>query len=319
MEEVMDRTALRRLGRLTAVFWLGAAALGLAAGPGERRPDRDGERLGRVAARIDEAADRLVRELRTDLPEGRGKVLEAAERVREAARRLQREAREGRERRETRKAVAALLREWQEFHEQSERLPPERFRRSLAAARDLREQIGQLRSEAALFADRFERPGGAGLGPRWLSRVGAFRVREGRAVAPAEPFFHLATVKGLDVADVVVEADVDVPRAADRHGGLVARYSGPVDTNEYIGLLVRRGGEYFAEIWCNGQDAGRLAQNRVDTGRGRLRFEVVGNSLRLFLNGRLVSSARDDRLRRGGVGLRATAGVTFADFSASAP
>src|SRR5262249_43992316 len=60
-----------------------------------------------------------------------------------------------------------------------------------------------------------------------------------------------------------------------------------------------------------------FTQNISSTGNGMLRFEDVGPSLKLFLNSTLVAFADDSVITAAGtVGIRATAGATFDNFSA---
>jgi ABC-type polysaccharide/polyol phosphate transport system ATPase subunit len=100
---------------------------------------------------------------------------------------------------------------------------------------------------------------------------------------------------------------------------LVARYRGPADDNMYIGRLIRLGDEVRAEIAKSVQGRWEmLATVPVPRFRGRLRFDVVGSVLRLYLNNLLLVEVEDGDLpQEGTVGLRASqAGGSFERFVA---
>src|SRR5207237_1030799 len=82
--------------------------------------------------------------------------------------------------------------------------------------------------------------------------------------------------------------------------------------------LVGATGTFTAEIWRNFHGhAMRLSQTPVSSGSGVVRFEVVGNSLKLFLDGQLVGYAFDKALSRAGaLGVRGSTSTTFASFVA---
>jgi hypothetical protein len=104
--------------------------------------------------------------------------------------------------------------------------------------------------------------------------------------------------------------------------GLVARYSGTGDGNQYLGLLVNSGGTALARIWSNVGGTWALLASQTLTGFDLsathvLRFDVVRSSLNLFVDGTLRASAKDSALTSGRVGIRATVGATLDDFSVS--
>src|SRR5262249_4052416 len=108
---------------------------------------------------------------------------------------------------------------------------------------------------------------------------------------------------------------------------LVARYSGAGDSNYYYADINGSGGALTGRIFVNINGAFRqLASARLTGGgSGIMRFEVVGDSQRLYFDDgtgeRLIASATDASLTTAGtVGVRpygATGTVTYDDFTAS--
>src|SRR5690606_3435967 len=75
----------------------------------------------------------------------------------------------------------------------------------------------------------------------------------------------------------------------------------------YWGGITDNGGQRVAEIWrsVNGNWQ-RLAVSNINVSAGDLRFEVIGSSLKLYLNDALVGSATDTYLKSGLVGVLQT-------------
>jgi hypothetical protein len=76
----------------------------------------------------------------------------------------------------------------------------------------------------------------------------------------------------------------------------------------------------YARIWRNlGSGWTQLAAVPVaglsPTATNTLRFDAIGSSLKLFVNGTLEASAADSVLTSGQVGIRSTAGAALANFS----
>jgi N-acetylneuraminic acid mutarotase len=168
------------------------------------------------------------------------------------------------------------------------------------------------------FYDNFNRPDSGNLGVNWVTPVGT-DVIQGN-LAKGRGSLNLSAVKGLSVSDVLVQATVTLP--VNSQVGLIARYSGPGDTNMYWGMLFNTGGTTYAMIWRNSGGTWTFLDSEAIPGNpmgGLLRFTVIGNSLKLFLNGALVASAVDATpLAPGSVGLRSLASTTFENFSARA-
>jgi hypothetical protein len=58
-------------------------------------------------------------------------------------------------------------------------------------------------------------------------------------------------VSGTDLADVTIQADIALGTSGVQFSGLVARYSGPGESNLYWGALVGNNGQFFADIFRN--------------------------------------------------------------------
>ena len=125
----------------------------------------------------------------------------------------------------------------------------------------------------------------------------------------------MATVDGLNVANVTVQANVNV--TAGGYAGLVARYSGTGDSNMYWGALLNTGSGFLAVIYRNVNGVwAQLVAETVGTGVGALQFQVNGSSLELSLNGVLELAVIDTSLTSGTVGMR-VGQSTVSSFQAS--
>jgi ELWxxDGT repeat protein len=166
------------------------------------------------------------------------------------------------------------------------------------------------------FADAFNRPDAAHLGAPWVEPAGSVALSGGRAVVTSP--IGLATVQDRPIGDVDLTARLDLPTTGTQYGGLVARHQGVGDTNLFWGAVVLYQGKYTAEIWRNLNGTWLLlSRQTVGTGTGDLRFQVVGNSLKLWLNGALVGYAFDNALAGPGrYGVRGLKNAALDDFAA---
>jgi hypothetical protein len=125
-------------------------------------------------------------------------------------------------------------------------------------------------------------------------------------------------------ANVTVSANVTNLTTTGAYAALIARYTGTGDANAsfYGAALVNTGGgNFLAQIWkdINGTFT-ELTNTAGSGGFGNLEFDVVGTSLRLFLNGTQVTSTSDGSITAAGsVGFRAAsqAGIAFDTFTAN--
>jgi hypothetical protein len=165
-----------------------------------------------------------------------------------------------------------------------------------------------------LFSDNFSRPNNSTLGPNWVRNSGNLAIAHQQLQVTTGT--AVATVNQLLLANADVQAQVNVTGPGSRSAGVVARYIN--EQNYYWATLVAVNGHYTAEIWRNVNGRWlRLSSRAVSTGAGTLDFQVVGNSLKLFLNGTLVGSAQDSSLTRAGaVGVRGTSLMALGAFIA---
>jgi len=141
----------------------------------------------------------------------------------------------------------------------------------------------------------------------WQVCQGFIFGTENDTMRSEEGCLTVATLQGPDVSDSDICADVRLLGEDDfRHGGLVARYSGPGDENMYLGMLIQNGEHCEAGIWRNlDGEWVLLANKRIAEASGRLRFRAKGSSLMLSLNGRRILKVRDsDIAGPGKVGIR---------------
>ncbi len=169
------------------------------------------------------------------------------------------------------------------------------------------------------FTDEFDSPVDP-EGRQWRAIEGEF-INIGDAVLSSGNIYttNIAMLSGVNEADTALETTFTLP-GAGTHMGLVSRYSTTGTSGFYWGLLVNRGGSTYAEIYRNLRGSWTLLdQQLVSVGNTptTLRFETVGSSLELSVNGVLQASATDTALLTGGVGLRGNGGVTVESFTAS--
>src|SRR5439155_1003713 len=98
------------------------------------------------------------------------------------------------------------------------------------------------------------------------------------------------------------QADVALAASGLGRAGLVARYSGGGDTNMYLAQIVGTSTNAVAYLYRNfGGVWTKLATASGLPGNGTLRFDVLGNALKLFLNDVLIASAVDNAIQGPGL------------------
>ena len=169
------------------------------------------------------------------------------------------------------------------------------------------------------FADDFNQEDGIEPGAPWRRQLGAFHTVNEVLRADGDQL-NLAVVEQAVETDVDLESYVLISEAPFAHAGLVARYSGNGDTNMYLGALVRASDVLTVEIWRNvNGDWLPLGSQVVESGRGVLRFQVIGSFLQLSLDGQALVSTTDSSISGpGSVGIRSTQSTLFDDFQAEA-
>jgi hypothetical protein len=174
------------------------------------------------------------------------------------------------------------------------------------------------------FSDDFNRADSTYISGYWTERSGDFQV-VGNASTSRSPTVSLMTVNGISAADVSVQANISLAPSIASSGlsvaGLVARYSGPGDSNMYVASLIRDSAGITGQIYRNvGGTWTRLAIGNTTSTTGVLQFDVVGTSLTLSLNGTVIAAATDGVITAaGGVGLRCFGTSTVDSYAASTP
>ena len=152
------------------------------------------------------------------------------------------------------------------------------------------------------FGDEFTQLDGSDLIDVWTRRAGDFTIEGGQALATAaKGKVSLATLAGMNVANVIVSANVSVFQEV----GLVACYSGKGDSNYYMARIRTTGAGFSLSIVKNiGGRVTTLKSINVPTITGGIRFIVEGNKLSLFMNFVLQVKAIDNSLHGGSAGIR---------------
>ena len=149
-------------------------------------------------------------------------------------------------------------------------------------------------------------------------RLNAFAALGSLGVAPQTPPAPVAPPPAIVVQPAIAVADVSVQALVDvRRGGSVGLYArhDPTSGGMVMAELLRMGGRFRARILVHDGEGWRVLAGRwVAGGRGVVRFDAVGGSLRMWFQGRLVLAARstallaagESGLRVSGVNPRAT-------------
>jgi hypothetical protein len=166
------------------------------------------------------------------------------------------------------------------------------------------------------FSDGFSAVDGSELSDFWIDQRGNVTVVGGEATGTGGGV-NLSTLDGVSAADVKVAGDVAL--GASESAGLVARYSGPLEHNFYLGLLAGTGSGFRATIWKNvGGSMTKLSTGpTVGSGNGTLEFREVGSTLTLSLDGNVLATAVDASLGPGSVGIYLGPGTSMSSFQAS--
>src|SRR5438552_15357116 len=98
------------------------------------------------------------------------------------------------------------------------------------------------------FSDDFSVSNGSPLSGFWTEQRGAIAVIDGHATGTGRGNSNVATLNGIDEANVAVQASV-ASLAPGQRVGLGTRYGGPLEENFYLGQLRGSGAGLHATIW----------------------------------------------------------------------
>ncbi len=197
-------------------------------------------------------------------------------------------------------------------------------------------------AQEVYFTDDFARMGTqlSSIQPLWNvqgnNNTGYFDVSTGAAVAAAasgQPNYvgGNALIDGLSLSDVVVQADVNLAEVVGNSGYVLARYSGSSysdpNANYYeAGILQDTSSSEQVYLFRVGQYYEQFGPVEISyksgQGQRRVRLEVQGTNLRVYVDNVLVISEQDTTkpaMSAGKVGFRSHyQGVTFDNFQAAA-
>ena len=166
------------------------------------------------------------------------------------------------------------------------------------------------------FADTFDQPASPFLGVGWNEDVGDFSISNEQG--QANDAVNEATLDDVIATDTSEQVTADLTNGQTI--GLVARYTGSGSNNQDVGRITATATGYTASIYQNINGTFNLLSSNTYTAAasGILLFQAEGPSLELWFNNVLVDFANDPTLISGSVGIRASQGVAFEDYSASA-
>jgi hypothetical protein len=128
-------------------------------------------------------------------------------------------------------------------------------------------------------------------------------------------------VQGAYTEDQIITADIR-PRGFHPDGGFVGLMARYVSDNDYYYVLLTKSGKASLRRWWN-RNLTILDEVAMPVTVGtsyRVRFEVIGDQLRLYVNGRLMAEAEDETFSRGRHGMVTyRAAADFDSFRASRP
>jgi RHS repeat-associated protein len=169
------------------------------------------------------------------------------------------------------------------------------------------------------FSDDFDRESGMNIGAYWTEQQGNLAISNDEITNVVTGESSM-TVNGATATDVILTADVDLT-GGYLFGSSVGLDARVTSDSEYRGEIVKDGG-YTAEILRDDDGTWTILTQAQTSGSGTLRFEVIGSSLNLYLNGIPIATATDSTYdSAGAVGIDMSAsefthGVTLGDFSA---
>ena len=169
----------------------------------------------------------------------------------------------------------------------------------------------------AFIRDTFNRGNFPSLGPDWLVQNGDFDVESDVAVVKSAT--ALTQLRAYRPVDVAVQGRITLGGGTATSGGLIARSSFVGSSTFYWGGLRQSGDGFLAEIGRQVNGTWKsLATVALSTGEGLVRFEVLGDSLKLFVDGRLELAINDGGITSSGrVGFQGTFEVVFDDFTSA--
>jgi hypothetical protein len=172
----------------------------------------------------------------------------------------------------------------------------------------------------AQFNDNFNSSNNGGLDSNWTVQVGSFTVNSTSQTTTGTDTsdINLATVNSINSVNESVSATISGTLASGQNAGLVALFNS-TGRFYYGSIVATSSSTYRASIYSVfGGETPLVEQSYTGSvSNAVLEFTVAGSSLTLLLNGSVVASTTITSASAGVVGILASSGVSFSNFSSS--
>ncbi len=165
------------------------------------------------------------------------------------------------------------------------------------------------------------------LSDKYIEQSGNFKLNHTANTASNNTALAIATLRGVNSADVTVKLDVSLTAGSGNAVGLLARYAGSGEgTGGYLAEMYAEGGlgssVRISIFRRSGGGYTRIATGTTSDTSGTLEFVLNGTSLTAKIDGVTVASTSDSAFTTGSVGMRLNGGtnaVVVQNFSATSP
>jgi hypothetical protein len=173
---------------------------------------------------------------------------------------------------------------------------------------------------ATQFNDNFNSSNSGGLDSNWTVQVGSFTVNSTSQTTTGTDTsdINLATVNSINSVNESVSATISGTLASGQTAGLVALFNS-TGRFYYGSIVATSSSTYRASIYSVfGGETPLVEQSYTGSvSNAVLEFTVAGSSLTLLLNDSVVASTTITSASAGVVGILASSGVSFSNFSSS--
>ncbi|MBI4402562.1 MAG: trypsin-like serine protease [Deltaproteobacteria bacterium] len=174
------------------------------------------------------------------------------------------------------------------------------------------------------FSDAFSEPSLELSGTLWTVRKGGFDIQS-QILRSTVTGGSILTLNGVAERDISLKTKFVGLQSGKRCAELISRYTGPGDNNMYAAMICNNKSSAAAKITAglyknvSGNWSTIVTKGIDAVDMGIMRFDTVGSSLKLYLNGSLILTVQDNGITGAGlVGIRSNyVNDTFDDFSAT--